>query len=223
MTEEHSLPAGDFSSWLFRTRHSLETENGIEVPCGECTACCTSSYFIHIRPDEVRTLSRIPKKLLFPAPGFPPGTMLLGYDERGHCPLFISGRCSIYEDRPLTCRSYDCRLFAAAGIEAGDEDKALVNRRIPLWQFSYPNQCDLDLHKAVQAAAHFLPKHAECFPSGEIPNTPTLIALHAIKVYTVFLESGDRFGKTGRVTPETEIARAVREAIGCRTPARDGV
>ena len=52
----------------------------------------------------------------------PKGNMLLGYDENGHCPMLIDDKCSIYEHRPITCRSYDCRIFPAAGIVAGDDD-----------------------------------------------------------------------------------------------------
>ncbi|HET7720760.1 MAG TPA: YkgJ family cysteine cluster protein, partial [Acidimicrobiales bacterium] len=107
MAETHTLPAGRFSTWLVRI--------GVDVPCGTCTACCTSSQFVHIGPDERDTLSRIPKALLFPAPGQPKGHVVMGYDERGHCPMFVDGACSIYEHRPRTCRTYDCRVFPAAG------------------------------------------------------------------------------------------------------------
>ena len=116
MTEQQDLPAGRFSSWLRRTRSAQLEENGVDVPCGECNACCKSSYFIHIRPEETQTLSRIPGELLFAAPGLPEGNVLLGYDENGHCPMLIDEKCSIYEHRPLTCRTYDCRIFPAAGI-----------------------------------------------------------------------------------------------------------
>ena len=85
-------------------------------PCGGCTACCTSSQFVHIEPDETRTLSRIPAALLFPAPGLPRGHRLMGYDENGHCPMLVDATCSIYADRPRTCRTYDCRIFPAADI-----------------------------------------------------------------------------------------------------------
>ncbi len=74
---------------------AIRGERGSEVPCGSCTACCTSSQFVHIGPDETDTLARIPAALLFPAPRQPPGHVLLGYDERGHCPMLVDGRCSI--------------------------------------------------------------------------------------------------------------------------------
>jgi Fe-S-cluster containining protein len=72
--------------------------------------------FIHISPEETRTIQRIPRELLFPAPGKPKGHVLMGYTDQGYCPMLVAGECSIYEDRPQTCRDYDCRVFAATGI-----------------------------------------------------------------------------------------------------------
>ena len=40
-----------------------------DVPCGNCTACCTASQFIHIGPDETDTLAHIPASLLSPHRG----------------------------------------------------------------------------------------------------------------------------------------------------------
>ncbi len=212
MNEQQDLPAGCFSSWLRRTRSALVKEKGVNVHCGECKACCTSSYFIHIRPEENQTLARINKKLLFPAPGLPKGNVLLGYDQNGRCPMLIDGRCSIYEHRPLTCRNYDCRIFTAAGIAAGDDDEALINQRIQRWKFSYPTRRDRDQHSAVQAAAMFLRERAECFPGGAVPSNPSQLAILAIKVYKVFLKHDDDSGKTGQVYPDIEAAKAIMEA-----------
>src|SRR5437868_3481590 len=102
-SEDEGLAAGDFSSWVRGMLGALRGEHGSDVPCGACTACCTSSQFVHVEPDETDTLSRIPAELLFPAPRLPRGHMLMGYDERGHCPMLIEGKCSIYEHRPRTC------------------------------------------------------------------------------------------------------------------------
>src|SRR6476619_2441220 len=116
MREARDLPAGDFGAWMTEMQGALRGERGSDVPCNGCTACCTSSQFIHITPDETDTLSRIPTGLLFPAPRMPQGHVLLGYDEQGHCPMLIDDKCSIYEHRPRTCRTYDCRVLPAAGV-----------------------------------------------------------------------------------------------------------
>ncbi|PKM77962.1 MAG: hypothetical protein CVU90_04410 [Firmicutes bacterium HGW-Firmicutes-15] len=212
MAEQQYLPAGCFSSWLRRTRNTLVKENGTDVPCGECKACCTSSYFIHIRPEETQTLTQINRKLLFAAPGLPKGNVLLGYYENGHCPMLIDNKCSIYEHRSLTCRSYDCRIFTAAGIEAGDTDKALINQRIRHWKFSYPTKRDSDQHSAVQAAAMFLRERAECFPAELVPKNSSQLAILAIKVYDVFLKYNDESGKNGRLFPDSRVAKAIMKA-----------
>jgi Fe-S-cluster containining protein len=211
-TRQQDLPAGCFSSWLRRTRSALVKENGVDVRCGDCVACCTSSYFIHIRPEETRTTARINKKLLFPAPGLPKGNVLLGYDKDGRCPMLIEGRCSIYEHRPLTCRSYDCRIFTAAGIAAGENDKTLINQRVRRWKFSYPTRLDRDQHAAVKAAAAFLRERAECFPGGAVPTNPSQLAILALKVYKVFLRLDDDSGKTRHMPSDSEVAKAIIEA-----------
>src|SRR5262245_45885670 len=114
------LDGGDFSSWLATTQRAIRGDIDADVPCDGCTACCRSSQFVHIAPDETDTLAHIPPALLFPAPQMTRGHVVLGYDERGHCPMLADDGCSIYEHRPRTCRTYDCRVFAAAGVELDD-------------------------------------------------------------------------------------------------------
>jgi Fe-S-cluster containining protein len=150
---EGDLAAGDFSSWLTAMQAALRGEADADVPCAGCTACCTASQFVHIAPDETDTLAHIPPELLFPAPRLPRGHVVLGYDERGHCPMLVDGRCSIYEHRPRTCRIYDCRIFPAAGLEIDGEEKVLIAHRVGRWRFSYPTPADEADHDAVRAAA----------------------------------------------------------------------
>ncbi len=135
-----SKPAGDFAEWLWNTEASLRSgAKASDVPCETCTACCRSSIFVHIRPDETQALSRIPRNLLFPAPGLPKGHVLMGYNDRGHCPMLINNKCSIYEDRPQTCREYDCRIFSATGISISPEIQSDIAERAASWTFSYEN------------------------------------------------------------------------------------
>ena len=122
---DERVAAGRFSPWLVSVQGAIRGEHGSEVPCGECTACCTSSHFIRIESDEGDTLAHIPEALRFPAPGRPPGDMLMGYDQRGHCPMLVDNKCSIYDHRPRVCRSFDCRIFAASGIEVDELDEGI--------------------------------------------------------------------------------------------------
>lgn len=203
--------AGDFSSWLRQIRSALSNEEGMEVECGDCVACCSSSQFIHVRPEETQTLARIDEDILVAAPGLPKGHVLLGYDEDGLCPMLADGRCSIYGQRPLTCRIFDCRVFTAAGINAGDDDKALIAQQVRRWKFSYPAGSDREEHLACKAAAKFIQGHAESFPGGKIPGIPSELAILAIKVYGVFLKE-EETSAAGRTTLDVEVANAVVDA-----------
>jgi Fe-S-cluster containining protein len=188
MSEDRKhLAGGDFSTWLSQVSAALKTGGEMDVPCGACTACCKSSQFAHVDRNEAETLSRIPRELLFPAPGQPSGNMLMGYDEQGRCPMLIDDKCSIYAHRPKTCRTYDCRVFPAAGIAKASIEKPLIARQAERWEFALETQRDRAMLAAVQAAADFLHLHPECFAGGA-PSNSTHVAAMAIKVHGVFLD-----------------------------------
>jgi uncharacterized protein len=174
------LPAGVFSSWLDGFRAALEAGDA-DVPCAGCTACCASSQFVHVAPDETDTLAHIPAELRFPAPGMPEGHVVLGYDEHGRCPMLGDAGCTIYEHRPRACRAYDCRVFAATGVEV-DADKVLLRQRVRRWRFDHPSAADRRLHDAVRAAARQLVDDPAAFPAGATRRRPAEIAVRAIEV-----------------------------------------
>jgi Fe-S-cluster containining protein len=149
------LAAGDFGAWLDDTQRVLRGAADATVPCAGCTACCTAAQFIHVEPDETDALAHIPRALLFAAPGLPDGHKVMGYDERGACPMFVAGACSIYEHRPRACRTYDCRVFAAADVDPSDDGEAKrgVAERARRWVFTYSSEHDRARHDAARAAA----------------------------------------------------------------------
>jgi len=208
VTNGEDAPAGGFSAWLERTRAAQRKNENVDVPCGTCNACCKSSYFIHIAPDESDTLRRIPRQLLFAAPGLSAGNVLMGFDEDGRCPMLVDEKCSIYAHRPQTCRTYDCRVFPAAGIDGGDQAKARLNERIRRWKFSYPTSHDREEHAAVLAAAAFLRDHTNCFPVGLVPSNPTQLAVLALIVYDVFVDYTTA-KSAARAPTDLEVASAV--------------
>jgi uncharacterized protein len=207
--DQEDLPAGEFSTWLQRMQSALRGGSGTEVPCDGCTACCTSSQFVPIGPDETETLARIPSELLFPAPRLPAGHVIVGYDEQGHCPMLIAGRCSIYEHRPRTCRTYDCRVFAAAGIEIEDGEKALIARRVRRWRFDFPTELDRNERDAVRAAATFVREHDDLLADRRAPTNPTEVAVLAVEVHDAFLRHDAATGRTEVITPDVDDVRAV--------------
>ena len=199
------LPAGNFASWLRAMRKALAGTEGMDVACGDCRGCCTSSYFIKIRPHEIETRQHINEECLEPAPNSPAGTMLMGYRENGHCAMFRGGNCSIYSHRPETCRTYDCRVFAAAGTTPG-AGKPVISERVARWRFEYPGEIDRLEQRAVLDAANFIRRYPIRFPGGGVPSRPNEVSVLAIKSYQVFLTA------TGT---DQETAAAVVDA--CRS------
>jgi uncharacterized protein len=202
VTGKESEDAGRFSIWLDTILQVLRKGETSDVPCGSCTACCTSSQFIHIAPDELDALAVIPGNLLFPAPRLPAGHVLMGYDERGHCPMLIDGACSIYEHRPRTCRTYDCRVFAASGLDLEDPAKSEINDRVRRWQFQLVDRIDRAKLDAVRSAAMLV---AELEPGSDT----TERTLVAIEIHDQFLSvDPDGEGCTA-AAPHPESVRVV--------------
>jgi len=210
------LAAGAFRAWLEEMWAALRHEADADVPCGDCCACCSTSHFVHVGPEEVDALAHIPADLRFPAPGMPAGHEVLGYDQRGRCPMLgDDGRCTIYEHRPLTCRTYDCRVFAAAGIDA---DRDEVTRRARRWRFACTEPREGDALTAVSAAAHWVRGHAAAFPGGAVPDHPAQLAVLAVKAAGVFLPGGPAAEGEDDAAVAAAIVRAAGEVVDQHEP-----
>jgi uncharacterized protein len=216
------LPAGDFSSWLSSIRIALETGGEIEVACGDCIGCCTSSYFIEVGPDEVSVREAVDNRLLFPAPGRP-SYSILGYDKKGRCPMIRDGTCSIYSQRPKICRTYDCRIFSAAGILAGNNGKKTINERVRRWQFSYADKRGLLEHEAVKTAASYIRNYSSFFPGGRAPVNASDVASAAIKVYGIFIDEVNasliNISHSSHIELASAVVSAYRDFEGSQTTA----
>ncbi|RXJ74946.1 hypothetical protein CS022_01845 [Veronia nyctiphanis] len=120
--------AGEFSEWISDFTLTMKGQSEGNVPCNGCVGCCTSSKFILIRPSDTGALEVIPEQLLFSAPSLPPNHYLMGYDKKGHCPMFKNGACTIYQYRPETCRQYDCRVLKASDADTRDEGPSISKK-----------------------------------------------------------------------------------------------
>ena len=201
-TTDNLVAAGPFGSWLTQARAALRGDGGMDVPCGDCVGCCTSGYSVQLRPQDARALAKVPAEFLVSAAGFPAGHMTMPALADGSCPMLAAGKCTIYRERPQTCLDYDCRVFAAAGIDAGGEDKVVINRRVRAWRFTYPTAADKLAHDAVRSAATFIQERRASFTT-RVPTAPMGIAVLAIKVYKIFLEPDMQ------ARSEREIAQAI--------------
>lgn len=208
--EADALPAGNFSEWLRAMRHALSGDGGMDVACGDCRGCCTSSYYIKVRASERAAVARIGEANLEPEYARD-GSRLMGFRADGHCLMLRDRNCSIYSDRPETCRAYDCRVYTAAGMDAG-EGKDEINARVARWRFEYPDELDRQEQRAVKAVADHLRQHPVRFPGGRIPSRASEIAVLAIKAYTVFLNPpADHAGISAAIIDATlEFNRAAR-------------
>lgn len=210
----NAVPAGEFGEWLQSAQRAVTDNLESDVPCGECNACCRASYFIHVTPEDTAAKAVIPSGLLFTAPGAPPGYQLMGFDEQGQCPMLKNGRCSIYADRPSACRSYDCRVFAAANIPAGGTEKAEVNARVLRWQFSYADTQARLAHAAVQKVAQVVGSCAQTFIAARAevdPHAASPIARFAIERHQQMLEINEQLLATAQTLPDAELAQRLAE------------
>jgi hypothetical protein len=206
--------AGAFSTWL---QHyscvQTQPQQGADVPCGACNACCRSSYFIHIRAEEHETLRRIPSAYLARAPRPHEGDWIMDHRSDGRCPMLVDNSCSIYAHRPQTCRNYDCRAFAAAGINLGSGPRSAVNERVWKWRFDYPTELDAQRHCAVRSAAAFLQHRSELFPAELVPTDPGQLAKSAIGIHGLFLEADAPRSPATTNGSDTDIADAISRRL----------
>lgn len=207
MKKNSQIPAGDFYDFLSKSKKGIKNST---VPCGECTGCCTSSYFKRIEADEEETLKRIPKNLLSYSPGIPDGAVLLGYDEKGHCTMLKDNSCSIYEDRPQTCRDFDCRIFLATGLDVEEDEKGLIAKRVNDFVFSYENHSDKIHHKRIKETATFLEVNYSEFPENILPDNSTQLAQYAIQHYE---KISDFFDDEGSLDKQIDIHTLVNRFL----------
>lgn len=189
MTAPLKVDAGDFDAWLQEILLSFKTGEAVDVPCGDCRGCCSAGRFVHLTPSDQSAHSAIPKQFLQPAPGMPKGNAVMGYLADGLCPMLKDGNCSIYPSRPSTCRTFDCRVLAAAHLHVGGRLGERINERVRAWRFSFSTEDSQNRLKAIRSAANFIEQHPDAFPGSRVPSEPTTIAVLAIKVHSVFLSS----------------------------------
>ena len=128
--------------------------------------------------------------------------------------MLQNNACSIYESRPMTCRKFDCRIFAAAGIKAGGSEKALINEKVRNWQFEYNSSEDIQTHEFIKSTAKFLIDNAKNFPPGLIPNNETQIAIYALKYFHILKQNqcSSKDGGNERKQLVIKFTQAISEA-----------
>lgn len=187
MTEDKAIDAGDFSLWLEQITSAFRHQTESDVPCGECVGCCSSSQFITLSEGEYASLEDRHSRFLTTNPFN--GLKMIAFTKKGLCPFLVEAKCTIYTQRPTTCRCYDCRIFAAAGISAGDQNYSLINDRAKRWEFKYSSAAAKEKHEAIKNAALWIRGHfAE---KTLLVENSIFLAMLAIKHHEKFVKDPD--------------------------------
>jgi hypothetical protein len=102
----------------------------LETLCQACGLCCDGSLFgrVDLEPDEVDAARRRRLRVLSSEESFEQPCAALAITASG-----VGRRCSIYEERPLSCRRFACRLYDRHRREGGPiEPRLEVVRRVRL-------------------------------------------------------------------------------------------
>lgn len=87
--------------------------------CAACGMCCNGVVFqeVHLQPDDsIKSVSALGLRLK--------SRHGKRYFEQP-CRAFCGTHCSVYEERPVRCRSFDCRQLMLVANGTIDEDAAL--------------------------------------------------------------------------------------------------
>jgi Fe-S-cluster containining protein len=77
------------------------------VPCNGCTQCCRSNQALVLHPERGDDVGSYEHKTVFDGAG--DKIHVLAATTSGACVYLGASGCTIYERRPLLCRSFDCR------------------------------------------------------------------------------------------------------------------
>ncbi len=113
----HFKDPGDFFQWLagairrsralshYRQGREIDVEElTADVPCGDCHKCCENNVQVPVFSEEADRYKTMDYD----------GFRYLEQTEEGRCVYLIDGKCDIYDERSILCRTYDCRVHVAS-------------------------------------------------------------------------------------------------------------
>ena len=83
------------------------------VDCGACSACCKRELIPLVEGDDPTNYPGAFQDQDLPIRDILPSALgyFLPHGADGNCAFLVSGRCSIYEKRPVICKSFSCVGF----------------------------------------------------------------------------------------------------------------
>lgn len=84
--------------------------SAVIVDCGACSACCKRELIPLVAGDDPANYPGAFKDEGLPVRDLLPSALgyFLPHSSDGNCAFLIGGRCSIYEKRPIICKSFSC-------------------------------------------------------------------------------------------------------------------
>ncbi len=218
MATDTHRPAGSFGTWLATMRAVLRGEQVADVPCDGCVGCCVSSYAIPLRPSDQPALAAVPARYLrLPADG---GLARMAHRDDGSCPMLEANHCTIYTDRPQTCRDYDCRIYAATGL-LPDGERPVIRDRVLEWRFDFTTELESGQRHALGKAACFIREHAALFPTAARAGSAAAAAVLAVKTWPLFAskQPGNEKGDEPEdPSPDEQVKRVLEAARAFDSP-----
>lgn len=95
-----------FATVARRVSRDRRSGGSAVVDCGACTMCCREPQRVELTPDELA------------GSGLRHDGRYLQRQPDGSCTHLVDGRCEVYERRPRSCRTFDCRALAVAMCKA---------------------------------------------------------------------------------------------------------
>ncbi len=92
-----------------RKSAGLTVKANTDVPCDGCTECCRSGQALLLHPEQGDDVESYQSRVVAGRDGNP--VFLLATTPGGACVYLGPSGCTIYERRPLLCRSFDCRKY----------------------------------------------------------------------------------------------------------------
>lgn len=138
----------DWREMLNNNMKDPHTLTGMTVPCGTCTACCSTDMPVGLTKEEAQ---RLPHELM---PHFigteiengEPMRYVLAHTN-GHCSQYDPENkvCTIYATRPKSCRDFDCRATWLSGMRVHSDAKGgdEFNRALDDWRTEFHSDADI--------------------------------------------------------------------------------
>ena len=208
MSDDQELFAGDFSAWLEEAEGAIRRGEASDVPCDGLHGVLP---VVAVHPHRARRGRRpgphAGRRCCSPRPGCRAGHVLMGYDERGHCPMLVDDACSIYEHRPADLSHL--RLPGLRRHGRGARRRSAPHRRAhgPL-AVRPPGRVGRGPPRCGRAPLRRTSvRTATTSRPATVPGNPTQLAVLAIDVHDVFLGGGDRARRPVVVQPELATVR----------------